>query len=103
MKCDYNIYALSVQSAEHFVIEKVGSTFNVYNINTDKDNTSCELINSDHNILDMINFVEIETIPKTTSFMLKNSRWKYEDATEAQLNAIKYAIVKSKWEGTYLF
>jgi len=97
-KIDYNTYALSLTTDFHYVMNKSNGEFNVYEINTLKDHNSIELVNSSSNALDMIDFVENESISKITSFMLKTTQWKRDHATDAQIRAIKYAKVKNKWD-----
>jgi|GEM_PF-3326543 len=95
-----NTYALSISTDFHYVIEKdkYDDQFYVYEINSLKDHNSIELINSSLNCIDMIDFIENQMISKITSFMLKNTPWKLEDATPAQLRAIKFAVVENKWD-----
>lgn len=92
-----NCFALSVTSDFHYLIEKENGVFNVFEINTQKDNNHLELINSSNSALEMISF--IETSPdKITSFMRKDTPWKQDPPTQAQLNAVKWGVVNNKWE-----
>ena len=63
-----------------------------------KDHNSIELVNSGSSAIDMIDFIENEMISKITSYMLKNTPWKFADATPAQLRAIKWGNVENKWD-----
>lgn len=94
---DKNTYALSYSTDLHYVIDKNDNEFCVYEINSFKDHNSIELLNSSSSALDMIHFVEDELIYKITLFMLKNTKWKKDPATEAQIEAVKYGTVKTKW------
>lgn len=96
-RIDKNTYALSTLTDHHYVIQKEFNEFNVYEVNSLKDHNHIEFINSSENVLDMVEFVE-ETIPKITSFMLVITPWKIEHATPAQLRAVKYAVVETKWD-----
>jgi len=91
-------YALSISTDFHYVIEKNADEFYVYEINSLKDHNSIELVNSGSSAIDMIDFIENEMISKITSYMLKNTPWKFADATPAQLRAIKWGNVENKWD-----
>lgn len=101
---NYNTYVLSYLSDEHYVIQRDGcNNFNIYRIITSKNDNSCELIYNTNSILEAIDYVENDLNLNITSFMNKLSEWKYEDATEKQKQAIKYAIVTNKWESHIYF
>jgi len=99
-KADNDTYALSISTDFHYVIEKdrYDDEFYVYEVNSLKDHNSIELVNSSSSVIDVIDFVENESISKITSYMLKNTSWKFEGATPAQLKAIKWGNVENKWD-----
>lgn len=92
-----NCYALSITTDFHYLIEKEDGTFNVYEINTQKDRNRLELVNSSGSLLEMISFVETNP-EKITSFMRTDTQWKQDPPTQAQLNAVKWGVVNNKWE-----
>lgn len=97
-----NLYALSQSTDFHYVIEKADGAFNVFQVNTQKDHNQIDLINSSDSVLDMISFVE-EQCDHITSFMRKDSAWKFEKATPKQLSSIKWGNVSSKMDAHVYF
>lgn len=83
-KCSEDTYAISENSDNHYVIERIETGFLVYKVIYNKEIKEIEVINEGRNLIELIDFVENESIKRFTSFSQKNARWKLDSATPAQ-------------------
>lgn len=87
-KCNKDTYALSESLFSHYIIQQeTRDNFKAYHYRAIPQTReyTLELLNSNDNLMELINYIENEEIKQNNSFTYKKSRWKMERATDAQL------------------
>ncbi|NFA42123.1 DEAD/DEAH box helicase [Clostridium botulinum] len=96
------VIILSSKINKHYAIVKDNDNeFNCYIYkNLENYKYDFELFDSNENLQELIESVESKTMNEGSSFISKNAKWKYEEATEKQVQATKgkLGINPSKWQ-----
>ncbi|BCZ47600.1 hypothetical protein psyc5s11_36670 [Clostridium gelidum] len=87
---------------DHYVI-KIDGEFQAFEYTRLKGyDFNLELIESNKDLLELMQLVQDKSIYNGSSFINKNSKWKYEEATEKQILACKQSV-RTKWEAHKYF
>jgi len=90
-KCDNEIFALSTNSDHHYTIYKNLSEniFELYYVNTTNKINTKDYISEDDNLINLIEEAEKYASRKYSTFLDRKAKWKYEPATQKQLDWLK--------------
>lgn len=98
-----DVAILSANSNIDYYIIKIDEEFKAFEYTRLKGyEFNLELIDSNKNLLELMQLVEDKAIFNGSSFINKNSKWKYEEATGKQIEACKH-YVRTKWEAHKYF
>ncbi len=92
---------LSSRIDKHYAIVKADKEFNCYIYNNlENYKYNFELFDTNENLQELIESIENEAIKEGSNFISKNAKWKYEEASEKQIEATKGKIGfnPSKWD-----
>jgi len=90
-KCDNEIFALSITSDLHYAIYKNISenSFELYMVDTTNRINTKDYISEDDNLINLIEEAEKYASRKYSTFLDRKAKWKYEPATQKQLDWLK--------------
>jgi len=90
-KCDRDTFALSITSDLHYTIYKnlQENIFELYMVNTTNRINTKDYISEDDNLINLIEEAEKYASRKYSTFLDRKAKWKYEPATQKQLDWLK--------------
>jgi len=90
-KCDNNTFALSITSDLHYTIYKNlnENIFELYMVDTTNRINTKDYISEDDNLINLIEEAEKYASRKYSTFLDRKAKWKYEPATQKQLDWLK--------------
>ena len=90
-KCDINTFALSITSDLHYTIYKnlQENSFELYMVDTTNRINTKDYISEDDNLINLIEEAEKYASRKYSTFLDRKAKWKYEPATQKQLDWLK--------------
>jgi len=90
-KCNNEIFALSTNSDYHYIIYKNlnDNVFELYFVNTTNKINTKDYISEDDNLINLIEEAEKYASRKYSTFLDRKAKWKYELATQKQLDWLK--------------
>jgi len=90
-KCDREIFALSITSDLHYTIYKNlnENIFELYMVDTTNRINTKDYISEDDNLINLIEEAEKYASRKYSTFLDRKAKWKYEPATQKQLDWLK--------------
>jgi len=90
-KCDNEIFALSINSDLHYTIYKnlQENVFELYIVDTTNRINTKDYISEDDNLINLIEEAEKYASRKYSTFLDRKAKWKYEPATQKQLDWLK--------------
>ena len=90
-KCDINTFALSITSDLHYTIYKnlQENIFELYIVDTTNRINTKDYISEDDNLINLIEEAEKYASRKYSTFLDRKAKWKYEPATQKQLDWLK--------------
>lgn len=100
-KCDIVTHVLTYRSNTHYAIEKVNNKFFLFNIKTGKGDTDIKFVKESPAIDKLIDYVENDLLSLMFNhnlFTEINADFKLKPASDAQIDACKYSIVKTHWD-----
>lgn len=104
-KIDNLTYALTYDIDKHYIFEQYEDNDYLINycfqVSTEKGNKSIVYIASNINLVELIFYVENKLIKNRNTFVIKNSDWKNQQATENQRKYISWA--RTKWDAHKYF
>jgi type I site-specific restriction endonuclease len=94
-KVDNLSFALSYANGVHYVIEDSQNTYKVYSAVTEREDKRISELSKFEELLKAVKYVE-NNVNKGNSYISKNSSWKSDPPSPAQLKYVPYA--KDKWD-----
>jgi superfamily II DNA or RNA helicase len=94
-------YALSQECELHYLVFKEDEDFFTYEVSTEKDNTYIKELEIFNSVVDAVKFIEEEKLNNAGGgYPYRNVRWKLDQATQKQLDCIKYNkwSIRTKWD-----
>ena len=90
-KCDRDTFALSINSDLHYVIYKniKENIFELFIVDTTNKVNRKEYVSEDDNLINLIEESEKYASRKYSTFLDRKAKWKYEPATQKQLDWLK--------------
>jgi len=90
-KCDRDTFALSITSDLHYAIYKnmQENSFELYMVDTTNRINTKDYISEDDNLINLIEEAEKYASRKYSTFLDRKAKWKYEPATQKQLDWLK--------------
>jgi len=90
-KCDRDTFALSINSDSHYTIYKnlQENIFELYVVDTTNRVNTKDYISEDDNLINLIEEAEKYASRKYSTFLDRKAKWKYEPATQKQLEWLK--------------
>jgi len=90
-KCDNEIFALSINSDLHYTIYKnmKENIFELFMVDTTNKVNRKDYISEDDNLINLIEEAEKYASRKYSTFLDRKAKWKYEPATQKQLDWLK--------------
>jgi len=90
-RCDNEIFALSITSDLHYTIYKnlQENIFELYMVDTTNRINTKDYISEDDNLINLIEEAEKYASRKYSTFLDRKAKWKYEPATQKQLDWLK--------------
>lgn len=98
-----HVAILSSNSNEDYYIFKSNGEYQAYKYTKlENYNFKLDLIETNENLMEIVQKIDNEAILKGSSFINKKSRWKKDSATVKQIRACK-SLVNSKWDAHQYF
>jgi superfamily II DNA or RNA helicase len=100
-KCFIDTWAVSQDTDYHYVIQKDDEDFVLYFVDTNKETHHVECLDTQSNLVELIQHVENKVLHKPTSFAYRRVNWKKDKASDAQKKYVPTAT--TKWDATIYF